>query len=383
MASHLAMPVAGIILKNMKILIISSKGHWVHGWFTSPSDLRIGVEVLKKAGFEVLTTEVEDLAQLNSTLDKISSDTLIWANAYFVNDGEKLVWLNDCIEARNLPYVGSNAQTLKDVLKKGQCQSILKNHQIPIPDFCITGWHNILEIEDLIFENNIKIPCVLKPTTESGSIGVCKADNLDEAREHAYQILQDFPKSNVIIEDFLPSDDITCGYLEMGHSVLLLPTSYIVKSASGKNNILQRKERLRAWDDKDKMQPPVKDASILEQLKVEVPLIAKVLNIQGITRIDGRLDINGTLCFFDVNGLPALCFPEGVMVKQCFSCFPDYAKMEVYTGLLHTIVHNALMRNSFVVPRAAREHNLFTMRSEFAIKVKKSETKASAPALMV
>ena len=367
----------------MKILIISSKGHWVHGWFTSVSDLKTGVEVLERAGLEVLTTEVENLDQLNSVLDSTTSDTLIWANAYFVNDGNRPIWLNDCIEAHNLPYVGSNAQTLKEVLTKGKCQSILKNHRLPVPNYCIIGWHNVLELDDLIFENNIQIPCVLKPTKESGSIGVCKADSLQEARKHAFQILKEFPQSNVIIEEFLPSDDITCGFMQVGDEYLLLPSKYIVLSMPGKSNILSLKERLLPWDGVDKLQPPITDHEVLRQLMNYVPKIANVLNIKSITRVDGRLDQYGQLRFFDINGLPGLGISEGVMIKQCRACFPDYDKMEVYEGFLHTIVYDALLRNSFAVPKTVKEHNFFTMKSDYVIKVKNSESVASQNGLIL
>jgi hypothetical protein len=107
----------------MKILIISSEGHWTHGWFTSASDLQTVVNVLRKASIEVMTTEVKSLAQLERILDDVSTDTLIWSNAYFVNNGKnKVVWLNEHIEKRNLPFVGSDSKTLQSVLKKDRCQ---------------------------------------------------------------------------------------------------------------------------------------------------------------------------------------------------------------------------------------------------------------------
>ncbi len=71
----------------MKILIISSKGHWIHGWFTSIADLNIAVKVLRNAGIAVETIEVENSVQLERILGSVSSDTLIWPNAYFVKDG--------------------------------------------------------------------------------------------------------------------------------------------------------------------------------------------------------------------------------------------------------------------------------------------------------
>ena len=353
----------------MKILFLNSRGHWRNGWLTSPEELQIAVNVLRKAGIAVETTEVENIPQLEKVLDEVSSDTLLWPNAYYVDAGAgKVAWLNDYIEARQLPYLGSNAETLRTILEKDACQAVLRENGQPIPDYTVITRGNIEDIDSLISQNIGSFPVVLKPTAESGSVGVSMAGNHWKAREDAIQILKDFPQSNVIIEAFLPSDDITCGFLQLGEEVMLLPTAYIVKSVAGKSNILSRKERLRPWDDEDKMQPYIADGAILGQLRMHIPTITAVLGIRGITRIDGRLDKNGTLRFFDVNGLPALCFPEGVMVKQCLTCFPEYSPMEVFEGLIHTVVHHALLQYGMEAPKIMQRRNLFTMESSLAIK---------------
>lgn len=353
----------------MKILFINSRGHWRNGWLTSPEELQIVANILRNAGIEVDAAEVESIAQLEKALDEVSDDTLLWPNAYYVDAGAgKVAWLNDFIEARQLPYLGSNAETLRTLLEKDVCQAVLRQKGLPIPRFTVITRENLGEMDRLISSNIGSFPVVLKPTAESGSVGVSLAKNLQEATTQASQILADFPLGNVIIEAFLPSDDITCGFLQLGEEVLLLPTAYIVKSTAGKTNILSRKERLRPWDDEDKMQPYITDAAILDQLKTHIPSIAAALNIQSITRIDGRLDKNGMLRFFDVNGLPALCFPEAVMVKQCFTCFPEYSQAAVFEGLIHTLVCQAFLKYGMEASEAMRRHNLFTMDSSLVIK---------------
>jgi len=63
----------------------------------------------------------------------------------------------------------------------------------------------------------------------------------------------------------------------------------------------------------------------LRQLTAHIPAIAETLGIRGVTQVGGRLDKDGTLHFFDINGLPGLCLEELVMGKQCFSCFAEYS----------------------------------------------------------
>ena len=354
----------------MKILFISSKDHWRNGWLTTPSELELAIKILRKAGVEVDAKEVASVSQLEHLLSGVSSGTLLWPNAYYVQGGNnELVWLNDYIEKYQLPFIGSNAATLRQVLQKDICQSILKKRNLPIPQFTIITAANVSATEEIIVGSRLGFPMVLKPSAEAGSVGTCMVNNHSEAVAKTKQLLREFPHCNVIIEAFLPSDDVTCGHFKLGVEVLLLPTYYLVKSKTGTANILSRKERLRAWDDVDKMQPCIADQTILDQLKTYIPQMVSALNIHDVTRIDGRLDNKGQLRFFDVNGLPALDFPDGVLVKQCFSCFPNYTQEKVYSALIHTIVLSAALRHDMEMPNAFHELNLLQLESEWVMKL--------------
>lgn len=351
------------------ILIINSKNHWRNGWLTSPSHIQMASNIIEKTGIKVQSIEVENVAQLETVLNNTAENTLIWGNAYYVNHGDSIVWLNDFIENRNLPFIGSSAKTLRCLLQKDACQSILQEADLPIPKHCVLTKSTIGQLEERIKQSNINFPMVLKPTAESGSVGIVLVKNTSDLVTNAHQIINDFPQSNLIIEEFLPSDDITCGFLKLGQEVLLLPTYYLVRSVSGKSNILDRVQRLRKWDDIDKMQPVVTDSNILTQLEQSIPKIVKSLDIQTITRVDGRLNSIGELSFFDVNGLPALDFPDSVIIKQCFSCFPKYSTETVYQALLFTIVQNTLLKYDYAIPEMMRKHNLFELESEFVSRI--------------
>ncbi|HAS45788.1 MAG TPA: hypothetical protein DCS93_35230 [Microscillaceae bacterium] len=356
----------------MKITIINSKKHWRNGWLSSQAELQIVVDILKKADIEVHITEVDSVASLENVLQNVSDNTLVWSNAYYVNTKEnEVVWLNDYVQKYQLPLLGSGATTLRNLLQKDITQQMLRTAHIPIPNNLVMNATQINEIELLLAQSNLEFPVVLKPTAESGSVGVVMANDVEDASQKAKQILHNYPHSQVIVEPFLPSDDITCGFLQLGDQTLLLPTYYLVKSKAGTHHILSRTERLSPWDGKDKMQPVITDEQIRTQLTVQVPRIIEAFDIQDISRVDGRLDKTGTLRFFDVNGLPALCFPEGVMVKQCLNSFPNYEEKVVFEALIHTVVNNALQRYGFSVPPIMQEHNLFTLQSDLVITLQK------------
>ena len=340
------------------------------GWVLKPEDLQVTVETIRKSGITVDVKNVDSIPQLEKTLDAIPPNTLVWANAYYVNDGKGgVAWLNDYIVERNLPLIGSSSQALLYLLEKDVCQTILQDANIPVPPFIVITRETVDNLENIIETSGHTFPMVIKPTTEGGSLGIELVHNQTGLSKQAHYILDNFPESNVIIETFLPSDDITCGYLQVGNDILLMPSYYIVKNAPGKAHVLTRENQFRPWDDKNKMQFCVEEQAIIDQLKVNIPKIVNTLGILDVTRIDGRLNSQGELCFFDINGFPGLRFSKSVLTRQCALYFPTYSDIDIYAGLLNTIICGALVRYGFEVPEALQKHNLFTMKSDKAIKI--------------
>lgn len=351
----------------MKIQIINSKGHWYNGWFLDTDALQITVNVLRKTGFKVDIEEVENVPQLENLLNNVSSDTLIWSNAYYVNSSKnEVVWLNDYLQERGLPFLGANAPTLRKVLNKDVCQAILAKEGIPVPDYLVitSVQAQSTSIEQMIDSAGIGFPMVLKPTAESSSIGVTVAYHIEEAVQKTTKILQDYPLSQVIIEAFLPGDEVTCGFFQLANEILLLPTYYELE------HILDRETRLNAWNTGGKEQLILSHEKVRLQLKEQMPRLVKILDIQDMSRVDGRIDSQGILRYFDINGLPGLAFPRSITVKQCFACFPTYTQQEVYEALINTLVHNALLRYGMGIPSRLQQHNLFALNSNTVIKGK-------------
>ena len=360
----------------MKIQIINSKGHWEAGWFADPKRIDyITNGVLKKAGLEVNVAEVSNLSELNKLLDSLDSDTLVWTNAYYLDmQDEGLAWLNKFVEERGLSLLDSGAQVLGNLLHKDVCQSILEKNSIPVPTFATFSSKNLDELELFFLECDIDYPLVLKPTAGYRSFGVCLVKNYTEAVEKAKQILIDFPESNLIVEEFLPNDDISCAYLELGEDVLLMPTHYCYKNKPGKHHIYTIEERADEVN-VNRQRFAVTEKPILKQLETMVPRIAQALDINDISRIDGRMDKEGTLRYFDINGFPGLSYKGGVVsdiVNQAFIFFPNYPKESVYKALINTVVASALMRNNLSVPEIVSSHNLFTLESDLVVRTKKS-----------
>lgn len=352
----------------MKITIINSKGHWKNGWVSSQADLHSLIASLERSNCIVDTFEVDSIASLENLLQNLEEDTLILPNAYYVDQqvgSTETVWMVDIIEAHNLPFVGSNSQTLQNVLQKDVCQTILQQHQVPIPVFTILTPTDLGNERTILDASDLSYPAIIKLTAESGSMGIDDTSlvhNQQEAVTQIQKMLQQY-QQNVIVEEFLPSNDITISYMQGANGeAKLLTTWYLITNKPGKNAVLGHKERFMLWGGVKQM-IEVKDENILKQVEAIVPKVCKILNIKDITRIDGRLDQQGHLRIFDVNGFPALCFPESVGVYQVISCFPEYEPSVLFDALINTMVLSAANRYQITVPEKIQQHNFFTLNT--------------------
>jgi len=293
---------------------------------------------------------------------------LVWVNAYWVNIGDgKLDWLNTYVEKYDFPLIGQTQKTLENLLRKDECQSKLNEANIPIPQFVIIQKEEISATKNIILNSGIDFPIVVKPTNESRSSGVKIIKNIEEASEYVKEVFDKYPEGNVIIEEFLPKDDITCGYIQLNGEVLLLPSYLVVEGVDCKKEIYGEEHYLLSQD--AVQHTCVHDKAILTQLKEYMSSIVNIFEIKGITRIDSRANKDGQLRFFDTNGMPGLNYPSSAIIKQCCNHFPDYSQDYIFECLINTIVLDRLIEYNFSIPKTLSDNNLFNLKSETAIKL--------------
>lgn len=351
----------------MKVLIINSKGHWLNGWAINPVKLQYIINSLHKSGFKVRSVQVDTVYELQEILDTITPDTLVWTNAYWVNTGKNEVeWLNTYLEKRNLPLIGQSQKTLFSLLKKDVCQSKLNKAGIPVPPFVVIHKNQINEIEKNIFDRGLEFPLVVKPTNESRSFGIKIVTNPAEATEYVGDILKKYPKGHAIFEEFLQTDDICCGYIQLNGKSMILPSFQVIKGMNCENEIYGEKHYLLPPSDITHI--CINDESILTQLKENILVIAELFEITSFARVDGRLNESGVLNYFDVNAMPGLNYPISAIIQQCFAHFPRYNQEYVFECLINTIVLDKLLKYNFTYPKALDEHNLFNLESQTIIK---------------
>lgn len=341
----------------MKVVIINSSGFWSMGWATDPDSQLSVIESLKRLGVEVSVHEVASKVSLEALLSELKGEScLVWPNAYqvYIEPGKsETLWLADVIDSYGLPMIGSNATALRNVLDKSQCQHLLGSHNVPIPAFAAVHRNMLDDLAFVCQSRNLNFPLFVKPDSLSTSKGItqdCVVHQLDTLAEKVKQ-LGDKYGYPVMVEEFLPGRDITVAVFMTPGEPVILATYYDIEIYDDPGAVLDHSVRLRDWDD-GKWLTVVTEPDVLEQIKSVVLPACKAVGISEFTRIDCRLDRNGQLKAFDVNGLPGLELPFSTTVWQMLMKLPDIPQHQAFDVLISLVVYCAVKRHNISAPSA-------------------------------
>ncbi|HAA21477.1 MAG TPA: hypothetical protein DCP28_22945, partial [Cytophagales bacterium] len=224
----------------MDILFIHSWNFWDNGWLVNPELVKAARKALQEMGIRVIEQEISSQSELVSILDSVSPTTLIWPNAYYtLNANSETVWIPGIIEEKGLPYIGNDAASLQAMLHKGDTYQRMLPHGAPVPQYRVWDAKTESPFTKDWESTGLPFPLAMKPSSESSSAGVKRILNAADGEEHAQLLFEKYPQSDVMLEEFLPSEDITCGYFHLGNEILLLPTYYASTEVSGKEHMVE------------------------------------------------------------------------------------------------------------------------------------------------
>lgn len=199
--------------------------------------------------------------------------------------------LQGLLEVIGIPYTGSGVLASALAMDKITSRRIFKEQGLKIPHYFVLEKDSRLKTQDL----GLKMPLVVKPSSEGSSIGVSvlyKSEELEEAIERAFHYSE-----RVIVEEFIEGKEIHIGIL--GDRVLggieVRPRqgfySYEAKYTPGLTDYIYP--------------PELVDKEYKECL--ESGLRAHIaLGCEGATRVDLRVNREGIPYILEVNTLPGM-----------------------------------------------------------------------------
>jgi D-alanine-D-alanine ligase len=228
-------------------------------------------------------------------------------------------------EFYGIPYSGSDPFTLSLCLDKARTKETLTFHGIPTPRFAL-----VEKIEDLRSAvEKLQLPLFVKPLHEGSSKGITDGNLcFDESQLFSQtEFLLESYDQPVLVEEYLPGKEFTCGVLGNGDRATVLPLVGMNFETLPEGALpIYSFDAKFVWDRPEKpldiFQCPARISSTLQASIERVTLDAfRVLGCKDWARIDVRLDAAGMPNVLEVNPLPGI-LPD----PADNSCLPKAAR---------------------------------------------------------
>ena len=251
------------------------------------------------------------------------------------------------LDMLDIPYTGSDALTLGICLDKARTKEILSYYKIPNAKFLLVDKYIPLS------NHSIEFPSIVKPVSEGSSKGIFNSSlvrNYNELNAEIKRVVNEYNQP-AIIEEFLPGKEFTVAIIGNGDNVEIFPVVEI-KYENFPDNVEHLYSYEAKWilDTKDNVfdvfECPAAIDSDLEKLIKDAALRTyNVLKCRDWSRVDIRLDKNGTPNVIEINPLPGI-MPD----PNENSSFPKAARAAGinYNEMIQRVLFEACNRHNLV-----------------------------------
>jgi D-alanine-D-alanine ligase len=323
----------------MRILLLTGPGGDAQGW----GDLKVTENVrsaAEAAGHPTRIAYVSAESEFFALLEKPDYD-IVWSALYHITPNEKFigqnasgVWVADEMDARGIPYIGSDSRTMKAMIDKFETHTILARAGVEVPA------HRLLRAGDDIA--GVGFPAFVKPICESRSVGISDESVVYDGEalgERVAYIEREFGEA-ALVEEYLPGDEYTVLVLGNGKTRECLPGKVSVEEKHfGRHRILRTDLRGVGLTRIGLAGERTEEASRLADRGAEA------MGCLDHVRIDMRVDAAGKLRIIEVNGIPGLK-PHKSWSPQIYTLYHGSPKGEDedYLRLIAAIIGSAGLR---------------------------------------
>ena len=317
----------------MRVLLLTGPGGDAQGW----GDMTVTQSVADAAaaaGHPVTIAFVETEREFLRAIDAGGYD-IVWSALYhitpndrFIGRGEGGMWVADVLDSRGIPYIGSNSQTMKDMIDKFRTHETLASRGVAVPS------HWLVRTTDDV--SMIRYPAFVKPMGESRSVGINDDSVVNDAGELMRQVKwieREFQQA-ALVEDFMPGDEFTTLVLGNGPTRQCLPGLVSVEPRYyGRYKVLRAD--LRGVGLTKISRPPSRGGEAAA-LAIQA---ADAMRCLDHVRIDIKTDAAGALRIMEVNGIPGLK-PHKSWAPQIYTLYfpsPEGEKTE-YRNLIRGVI---------------------------------------------
>ena len=325
----------------MRIVLLTGPGGDAQGW----GDMKVTEsvrEATESLGHPTRIAYVADEAEFFRLADRPDFD-IVWSALYHITPNEKFIgrnaagtWIADELDARRIPYIGSDGRTMRTMIDKSQTHEILAAGGVAVP------FHALLHSGDDAAA--VTFPAFVKPICESRSVGISDESvvrNEDELRRRVAYIEREFDEP-ALVEEFLPGDEYTALVLGNGETRECLPGLVTVEEKHYGNHRILRSDLRGVGLTRISLA-----GERTEEARRLCDRAAEAMGCLDHVRIDMRVDADGRLRIIEVNGIPGLK-PHKSWAPQIYTLYhaSPLGEDEDYRRLIGVIVESARRRYS-------------------------------------
>jgi D-alanine-D-alanine ligase len=267
------------------------------------------LKILSKRYTDVSITRIDNKKDLDRLLKR--KPDLVFSGVKYFNFNSKKVWLNDCLEAYDIPYIASSRTALDNESDKNLAKKLVLKARIKTADFFVT------EPEQHQHESSIPIsfPLFIKPVKGGDSRGIDANSIAYNFSSFKKKVLEIKTKHNLssLVETYLPGKEYSVGIFQdsINGTLRAMPIEIIIKKNINGHCILDFDVKK---DDEEKV-IAVTNKKILKKLSKLAKKAFKALGGKSLGRIDIKMNHRGVPHFMEANLMPGL--RKGYFYRSC------------------------------------------------------------------
>ncbi len=243
------------------------------------------------------------------------------------------------LELLGIPYTGSGVMASSIAIDKTMTKRVWLSENVPTPRYVLLHQNNLGEQAQAHVLQTLGLPLIVKPAREGSSIGVTKvtqASELPKALQAAAAC-----DADVLCEQFIAGDEVTCPVLGEGDTAHALPVIRIVAPAG--NYDYQNKY---FTDDTQYLVPSGLPEVEEKAIQAHVVKAYQVLGCKGWGRIDVMIDAATRQPYLlEINTSPGMT-SHSLVPMSAKAAGMDYESLCMHllanAGLEHAVTHKEL-----------------------------------------
>lgn len=197
------------------------------------------------------------------------------------------------LDKHGIKYTGSGARASALGMDKAKSAKIFRKAGLRVPEF-------VLLTDNFNFTFRLRFPVVVKPNDRGSSVGVSIVERFHDL-VHALRLASRFSPL-VMVQEFIPGREVTCGILEIDGKPAALPPTEIIPRSS---KFFDYSAKYLAGASSE-ITPPKLPKQMIKKIQETALKAHKAIGARGFSRTDMILGKDGKIYVLEINTIPGL-----------------------------------------------------------------------------